>query len=264
MTIKLVYFLATLIVSVSFLGVSAGKAMEAQATRKPTIAELKILLGKGKKCPWLGGLMVDMQVDFCEGGALPVKGADETWIEFMNQQVGALRKIVRLTVFTGDHHPAGHVSFADKSKGEIPYETVVRVDYHGGGSYDQLKWPVHCVASSEGARLVVKPHEADVFWPKGMDPMAECYSAARDELGRDTGFVAKLREMGITTVIVGGLAADYCVSATMKDLARAGIHVVILTDWTHWVDSSKRESIIAAWKADGILVTTSSELGLSA
>lgn len=233
------------------------------ASSRLSLADLKSMIAEGKRHPEIATLMVDMQIDFCEGGALPVKGADPTWQAFMVSQVEALRKIAGVTVLTGDNHPKGHVSFADAGKGEVPYATVVNVNYPGVGSYEQIKWPVHCVEGTKGARLVLPQQRNDLFWPKGRDCGAECYSAVKDELGRDTGFVDKLRALGVTTVIAGGLAADYCVNATIMDLAKAGIHVVILTDWTHWVNPAVRTSNIKAWQAAGIIVTNSQELGLS-
>jgi len=151
-------------------------------------------------------IAVDVQRDFCPGGALAVADGDQV-VEPVNRLAAACG----LVVATRDWHPADHLSFA----------------IHGG------PWPVHCVQDTPGAELHpgVDRDRIDLVLDKGQTPELEGYSAfERTELKR------WLRERDVTTVHVAGLALDYCVRATALDAARAGFDVVVHRDATRAVE----------------------------
>jgi nicotinamidase/pyrazinamidase len=144
-----------------------------------------------------GLIVVDVQNDFCPGGALPVPDGDAV-IEPINR----LMEEIPFTVATRDWHPPDHLSFGDQ-----------------GGP-----WPVHCVRETGGAELHPKLHtsQIDAIVDAGREPEDEGYSAfEHTELER------LLRDRGVDTVHVAGLALDYCVRATALDARRAGFDVVL-------------------------------------
>ncbi|MGC8917144.1 MAG: bifunctional nicotinamidase/pyrazinamidase [Thermoanaerobaculum sp.] len=165
-------------------------------------------------------IVVDVQNDFCPGGALAVPQGDEV-VPIINR-IGLRYPLV---VASQDWHPENHVSFASAHPGKEVLE-VVEVE---GGS--QVLWPDHCVAGSWGADfhpgLDTRPFRMIVR--KGTDPHVDSYSAFRDNRrDRVTGLSGFLRELGVTAVTVVGLATDYCVAATALDAVEFGFAAGIL------------------------------------
>ena len=154
-------------------------------------------------------VIVDVQNDFCPGGSLAVAGGDRVAAPLA--RLAARCAAAGLPVFASrDWHPPDTAHFQD-----------------AGGP-----WPVHCVRDTPGAELhpdLVLPPEA-VILSKGVDPQADGYSAfeARDEAGRD--LVELLRAAGVDHLLVGGLATDYCVRATVLAALSRGLRVSLLTD----------------------------------
>ena len=154
-------------------------------------------------------VIVDVQNDFCPGGSLAVAGGDRVAAPLA--RLAARCATAGLPVFASrDWHPPDTAHFQD-----------------AGGP-----WPVHCVRDTPGAELhpdLVLPPEAVIF-SKGVDPQADGYSAfeARDETGRD--LVELLRAAGVDHLLVGGLATDYCVRATVLAALARGLRVSLLTD----------------------------------
>jgi nicotinamidase/pyrazinamidase len=150
-------------------------------------------------------LAVDVQADFLPGGALAVPGGDAVVPELVR-----LATDVDLVVATRDWHPREHSSFVEK-----------------GGA-----WPVHCVAGTPGAALHPRVDAlADLVVSKGQDPARDAYS------GFDgTDLAALLRSRGVTRVVVGGLATDYCVRATALDALRAGFATEVVAAAVRAVD----------------------------
>lgn len=144
-----------------------------------------------------GLIVVDVQNDFCPGGALPVPDGDA-----VVAPINGLMEEVPFTVATRDWHPSNHYSFVAQ-----------------GGP-----WPPHCVAGTGGAELHPKLHSSqiDAIVDTGQDPADEGYSGFAG-----TRLERLLREQGVDTVHVAGLALDYCVRATALDARRAGFDVVL-------------------------------------
>jgi len=152
-------------------------------------------------------IVVDVQNDFCAGGALPVPDADS-----VVGPINHLMQTVPFVVATRDWHPRQHKSFRE----------------HGG------PWPVHCVQETGGAELHPRLHtsQIDAIVDAGCEPDHEGYSGfEHTELER------LLRDQGVDTVHVAGLALDYCVKATALDARRAGFDVVLHQQATRAIDA---------------------------
>jgi nicotinamidase/pyrazinamidase len=155
-----------------------------------------------------GLIVVDVQNDFCPGGALPVPDGDAV-IEPINE----LAKRVSFVVATRDWHPPDHLSFKEQ-----------------GGP-----WPVHCVRDTSGAQLHPKldASQIDAIVDAGREPGDEGYSGFER-----TDLEQLLRDHGVETVHVAGLALDYCVKETALDARRAGFDVVLHRDATRAINVS--------------------------
>lgn len=167
-------------------------------------------------------ILVDLQRDFCPGGALAVPDGDA-----VVGPCNALAKAYPLVVATQDWHPKGHGSFASSAPGR----QVGQVGELEGQA--QVWWPDHCVAGSLGAEfhpdLDLGPVAA--VFRKGMDPAIDSYSGFQDNGGRrSTGLAAYLKGLGVEAVDVVGLATDYCVKATALDALAAGFAVGLVPE----------------------------------
>ena len=167
-------------------------------------------------------IIVDVQNDFVDGGALAVPGGREV-IPVIN----GLQRSFGLVVATQDWHPANHASFAVNHPGRQPYE---QIDLHG---LPQTLWPVHCVQGTLGADFAPGLDRArwERVFQKGTDPEIDSYSGFFDNgHRRATGLGDYLRARGVEEVTVVGLATDYCVKFTALDARGLGLRVRLLTD----------------------------------
>ncbi|MBW5799369.1 nicotinamidase [Halomonas elongata] len=155
-------------------------------------------------------LVVDMQNDFCPGGALAVAGGDAL-VTGINAEMDAAQRAGALVVASRDWHPVDHASFA-----------------HRGGP-----WPVHCVQDTPGAAF-----HADLALPETTIRVSKATAFDRDAYSAfdDTGLGDYLRERGIERVTVCGLALDVCVKATTLDALREGFATRLLEDLSAAVD----------------------------
>lgn len=179
-------------------------------------------------------LLVDIQNDFCPGGALAVAGGDEV-VPVAN----ALADLFELVVATRDFHPPGHLSFADSHPGRAVGEVV---DLAGT---DQMLWPAHCVQDTPGselhADLRIELVGEVVF--KGTCVEVDSYSAFYDNSRRaSTGLAELLRERGVDEVVICGLATDYCVKATALDAVSEGFSVAVVRDGCRAVEVVEGDS----------------------
>ncbi len=175
-------------------------------------------------------ILVDLQNDFCPGGALAVGDGDAV-IPLVNDLVATFGTVVA----TQDWHPENHCSFTQQ-----------------GGP-----WPVHCVANTPGAALHADLDQAsiDLRVKKATTAGADAYS------GFDgTTLAAQLRQRGVEHVYVAGLALDYCVDATARDARAAGFPTTVIRDATRAVFPDQIAEKEAGWLAAGITTTTSAEL----
>jgi nicotinamidase/pyrazinamidase len=186
-------------------------------------------------------LLIDLQYDFCPGGALAVAHGDET-IGVANRLIPAFSTVVA----TQDWHPRDHQSFAVNHAGKQPYEMI---DLDG---LPQVLWPAHCVQGARGAELHKNLDQARIseVFRKGTDPAVDSYSGFFDNGHRkSTGMGEYLREKGVRDVYVCGLATDYCVNFTALDARQLGFNVQLIEDASRGVNLKPDDSVNAL---DGI------------
>ncbi|NVK16365.1 MAG: bifunctional nicotinamidase/pyrazinamidase [Rhodobacteraceae bacterium] len=163
-------------------------------------------------------IVVDVQNDFCPGGALAVPGGDEV-VAPINAMMGRFDAVI----LTQDWHPAGHSSFASSHPGKAPFETT-EMPYG-----PQVLWPDHCVQGTEGAafRKGLRT-DGDLIIRKGFRPAIDSYSGffENDQI-TPTGLEGYLRSRGMTHLTLAGLATDFCVAFTALDAARLGFGVTV-------------------------------------
>lgn len=159
-------------------------------------------------------VVVDVQNDFCPGGALAVTDGDA-----VVPVINALMPRFPLVVATQDWHPAGHASFASSYAGRKPLE-VIELD-----GIPQVLWPDHCVQGTPGADFHPEL-ERQIFRAiirKGTDPRVDSYSAFRDNhREHPTGLASLLRELGVGRVVIVGLTTDYCAATSARDAIELG------------------------------------------
>ncbi len=182
-------------------------------------------------------IVVDVQNDFCPGGALPVAKGDE-----VVPVINALGKRFSSIVMTQDWHPAGHASFASSHPGKKPFD-MVPMPYG-----QQVLWPDHCIQGSKGAELradLVLP-TAQTIIRKGYRPEIDSYSGFLEaDRKTPTGLGGYLRERGVKRVVLVGLATDFCVNWTAQDAAKAGLETLVVEDACRAIDLNG--SLAKAW-----------------
>ena len=194
--------------------------------------------GKIKPAASAALLVVDVQNCFIEGGTLPVgKGAEVVPV------INKLAKAFANIVVTQDWHTPGHASFASTYPGKKPFETT-KLSYG-----DQVLWPDHCVQGTDDASLHkdLKLPTAQLIIRKGFHKDMDSYSAFEEANHKTaTGLAGYLKQRGIKTVFVTGLATDFCVAWTAMDARKLGFEVYVIEDATRAIDLNG--SLAAAWK----------------
>lgn len=173
-------------------------------------------------------LVIDVQNDFCPGGALAVPGGDE-----IIAGINALLPEFAVKVFTQDWHPADHASFASQHPGRAPLE-VTEFPYG-----PQVLWPDHCVQGSSGAAFHrdLNTDPADLIIRKGFRLQIDSYSAFfENDQTTPTGLEGYLKSRGVTHVACVGLATDFCVNFSAVDAAKLGFATTVLTDLCRAID----------------------------
>jgi len=185
-------------------------------------------------------IVIDVQNDFCPGGALAVPGGD-TIVPGIN----ALMAESAAVILTQDWHPAGHASFASQHAGRAAYD-VVEMPYG-----PQVLWPDHCVQGSPGAAFHpdLATDRADLILRKGFRRDIDSYSAFfENDRTTPTGLDGYLRARGISDLLMVGLATDFCVQYSALDAARLGYRVTV------------RETLCRAIDLDGSLAAARAAL----
>lgn len=164
-------------------------------------------------------VVIDVQNDFCSGGALAVPGGEEV-VPVINRLAAEFRHVV----LTQDWHPAGHFSFASSHPGKDPFGSVEAV--YGS----QTLWPDHCIQATAGAAFHADldiPH-AGLVVRKGMNPALDSYSAFYENDHRTpTGLAGYLRDRGISRLVMAGLATDFCVAWSAIDAVKEGFATTV-------------------------------------
>ena len=190
-------------------------------------------------------IIVDVQNDFCPGGALAVPHGDEI-VPAVNRLAAEFRHVV----LTQDWHPRGHSSFASSHPGKQPFEAI-EVAYG-----QQILWPDHCVQGTQGAALhpaLEVPH-AELVLRKGFRSAIDSYSAFFENDHRTpTGLAGYLRERGLGRLTLCGLATDFCVLYSALDGRKAGFDVDVVTGVCRGIDlDGSLDRAVAAMREAGV------------
>lgn len=173
-------------------------------------------------------LVIDVQNDFCDGGALAVPEGSS-----IVAGINAAMSQFDAVVLSQDWHPAGHTSFASSHAGKAAYE-LTEMPYG-----PQVLWPDHCVIGTDGAAFhpALDTDRADLIVRKGFNPAIDSYSAFfENDHETPTGLEGYLRTRGITDLTIVGLALDFCVNYSAVDAARLGFKVAVNTDLCRAID----------------------------
>ncbi|GGM06635.1 nicotinamidase [Pseudooceanicola nanhaiensis] len=192
-------------------------------------------------------IVIDIQNDFCPGGALAVAGGDE-----IVPGVNALMAEYPAVILTQDWHPAGHSSFASAHPGAAPFSTT-EMPYG-----TQVLWPDHCVQGSPGAAFhaALDTDRADLIIRKGFNPAIDSYSAFfENDQTTPTGLEGYLRTRGITELTMVGLATDFCVNFSATDAARLGFSVTVRQDLCRGIDmEGSLDAALAGLREAGVAI----------
>lgn len=164
-------------------------------------------------------VVIDLQNDFCPGGALAVAGGDEI-VPLVNDLIRGADHVI----MTQDWHPAGHSSFASSHPGHQPYQSVTMP--YG----EQTLWPDHCIQGSRGAEFHtgLAWAKAELVIRKGFRPAIDSYSAFfENDRTTPTGLAGYLRERGIGSITLAGLATDFCVAYSALDAVKLGFSATV-------------------------------------
>ncbi len=172
-------------------------------------------------------IVIDMQNDFCPGGALAVPGGDA-----LVPGINALMDAFGAVILTQDWHPADHSSFASHHPGRAPMD-VVEMPYG-----PQILWPDHCVQDTDGAAFVPGLRtDGDLIIRKGFRAAIDSYSAFfENDHTTPTGLEGYLRSRGIERLTLVGLAFDFCVNYSARDAAALGFEVTVRRDLSRAID----------------------------
>jgi len=182
-------------------------------------------------------LVIDVQNDFCSGGALAVAGGDAV-VPFINHLAERLGHVA----LTQDWHPAGHSSFATSHPGSAPFQTI-NMPYG-----QQTLWPDHCIQGTPGSAFhpQLQTQRAQLVVRKGFRSAIDSYSAFFENDRRTpTGLAGYLRDRGLKRVFLVGLATDFCVHYSAVDARRLGFDAVLIEAGCRAIDLAG--SLDAAW-----------------
>ena len=192
-------------------------------------------------------LVIDIQNDFCPGGALAVPEGDQ-----IVAPVNDLMAQFDAVILTQDWHPADHSSFASQHDGKAPFETT-EMPYG-----PQVLWPDHCVQGSGGAAFHadLTADRADLIIRKGFRKGIDSYSAFfENDQTTPTGLEGYLRTRGITALTLVGLATDFCVNFSAIDAARLGFDVTVRRDLCRAIDmGGSLGAALDSWAKAGISI----------
>ena len=198
-------------------------------------------------------IVVDVQNDFCPGGALAVPEGDAV-IPVVHRIAPRFEHIV----LTQDWHPRGHCSFASSYPGKRPFEVIELADG------EQRLWPDHCVQGTRGAEIHadLKLERAELILRKGFRKNVDSYSAFfENDHVTPTGLAGYCRERGLERVFFAGLAYDFCVGFSALDARRRGLEAVVIRDACRAIDvEGSVESMEAEFGRAGVSVAASEEV----
>lgn len=190
-------------------------------------------------------IVIDMQNDFCPGGALAVAGGDEI-VPGINRMIATFDHVI----LTQDWHPAGHSSFASSHRGAQAFQQTEMA--YGM----QTLWPDHCVQGTEGAEFhpSLDWQKAELVLRKGFRTPIDSYSAFfENDRATPTGLAGYLRERGLLSLTLVGLATDYCVAFSAVDAARLGFDVTVRMEACRAIDlAGSLDTMIGTMRDAGV------------
>ena len=190
-------------------------------------------------------LVIDVQNDFCPGGALAVADGDAV-VPVVNRLTAQFAHVV----LTQDWHPAGHSSFASQHDGAAPFESITM--RYG----PQTLWPDHCVQGTPGAALhaSLEADRAELIIRKGFRRDIDSYSAFfENDRTTPTGLAGYLRERGLTRLFLVGLATDFCVHYSAVDARQLGFEAIVVDAGCRAIDlSGSLAAAYAQWSEVGV------------
>ena len=199
-------------------------------------------------------IVVDVQNDFCPGGALQIKDGDSI-IPLINR----IMERFDLVVATQDWHPQDQVSFASNNFGKNIYD---QIDISG---IAQTLWPDHCIQGTKGAEFHddLDLSKFSLILRKGMNPLVDSYSAfIENDRNTETGLAGYLKALKVREIFICGLATDYCVYYSAMDSLRYRFRCNVIIDATRGLDLPDRsiDAVVSEMKDKGISVISSDEL----
>jgi len=199
-------------------------------------------------------IIIDLQNDFCPGGALVVPEGDGI-IPLINKLSGKFKRVIA----TQDWHPTDHMSFAVNHPGKKEFDVI---DYNG---MKQVLWPEHCVSGTFGAQFHsdLDINNVDLIIKKGRNPEIDSYSAFKENDKKTlTGLEGYLRNLDIRQTYICGLALDYCVLYSALDSRELGFDTYVIIDGTKGIDSPEGniDKSLAIMKEKGIKIIESNDL----
>ena len=192
-------------------------------------------------------IAIDLQNDFCKGGALAVPGAED-----ILDRVNSIMRTFQTVVLTQDWHPKNHSCFASQYSEKTPY-TVIDMPYG-----PQVLWPDHCVQGSRGADFhgSVNVRDSHLILRKGFRKSIDSYSAFfENDRKTPTGLLGFLKDKGIHKITIVGLALDFCVSFSAIDAARLNFDVNVLKSLCRGINlDGSLESALSDMKKSGVKI----------
>ena len=198
-------------------------------------------------------VLIDIQNDFCPGGALAVDKGDEI-VVISNK----IQEQFKIKIITQDWHPSTHKSFASNHEGKEPLSTVEM--FYG----QQVLWPNHCIQGTEGSKFHSKliTDSADLIIRKGFRPEIDSYSAFfENDQKTPTGLDGYLKSRGVNKIYLCGLALDFCVYFSAIDGAELGYNVNVVQDACRAIDlDGSLEKSLNDMKSKGVKILSTSDL----
>jgi nicotinamidase/pyrazinamidase len=205
-------------------------------------------------------IQVDPQVDFgTVNGSLYVPKGEEI-VDELNTLRIALQKagVLKCVVLTQDSHPVDHVSFQVNNPGSMLF-----TEHTLSGGNKQMMWPVHCQVGTLGHEFLpgLLQEVNDIVVQKGTNSNVDSYSGfgSEDFISEITSLDRQLRRHDIKYVVIGGLAFDYCVSATAKDAARLGYFTIVVRSATRGISAESCQREENLMRSAGVIIVEDSE-----
>lgn len=195
-------------------------------------------------------IVVDIQGDYTEfkKGSLIVPGTDEAYIKAVEENTKKLKAAGYPIFATQNWHPANHISFFTNHEGKKAFD-VININ-----GKQQVLWPPHCIQNTSDAEILLDNRLFNTIVKKGTDPNHDSYSGFKDDGGKKTEMDSLLKKYKIKTVIIYGIATDYCVRATALDAVTAGYKVILIKSLTRGVSPENSRQAIDEMKTKGVII----------